>query len=75
MNKKIAICFHGLSTGMNDKNQRVSDINESYESIKKYITNGMETDVFFHTWINDNDREAKNRVLNIYKPKKYIIGE
>ena len=72
MNKKIAICFHGLSTGMNDKNQRVSDINESYESIKKYITNGMETDVFFHTWINDNI-DKKNYLLDLYKPKKFIF--
>lgn len=71
--KKIAICLYGLSIGFNDKNEKVVGIKESMESIKKYVGNDMEQDFFFHTWIEDSDIESKNKVLDIYKPKNYII--
>ena len=69
---KIALCLHGLSMGYNDKGQKVVGIKNALESILKNVVNNTEYDIFFHTWINDNQEQC-NKLLDIYKPKKYIF--
>jgi hypothetical protein len=69
--KRIAICYYGLSDGKNDKNNTVSGIEKSLETVKKNIVGDMEYDIFFHTWFTTDDTSKK--LVDLYNPKKYII--
>ena len=76
MDKKIAICFSGA----------IRSFETCIPTIQKYILNNLNADIFIHMWIiNDidktlnttfklrkSDTEIEN-VLNILKPKSYII--
>ena len=72
---KIAICLFGQSYGTNCGyyNQSIS-YKKAFESVKKYIIQGYDVDIFFHTWITMNDKE-KNEILNDLKPKDYKFQE
>ena len=72
---KIAICFFGQSYGTNCGyyNQSIS-YKKAFESVKKYIIQDYDVDIFFHTWITMNDKE-KNEILNDLKPKYYEFQE
>lgn len=75
---KIAICFSGA----------IRDFNTCIPSIQKYLLNNLNADIFLHLWkfSNDNslninfkwrdsniDNIAEKNIINILKPKSYII--
>jgi len=76
---KIAICFSGA----------IRDFNTCIPSIQKYLLNNLNGDIFLHLWkfSNDNnslninfkwrdsniDNIAEKNIINILKPKSYII--
>ena len=75
----IAICFYGLHSGKNDKNE-IIEYNLALNSIKKNIINfnkDKKFDIFFHTWNNNdnnnNNNDNNNELINNYKPCKYKI--
>jgi len=71
--KKNALCFYGISSGINDKNEKIMHIDECFESIKKYIINNSYYDIFFHTWNNINNPNLEEYLIQLYNPKNYII--
>ncbi len=71
--KKIALCFYGLSSGLNDKNEQVMYIDKCFESIKKYIINDSNYDIFFHTWNISNMSNLESYLIKLYNPINYII--
>jgi len=72
--KNIALCFYGLSGGLNDKNEIIYKIEECFKSIKTNIVNDCNFDIFFHTWKNNKNNDSQEEYLvNLYKPKNYII--
>ena len=68
---KIALIFHGISSGKNEKGV-VTNITEFYfkQLIDKLIGDN-EYDIFFHTWDNYN----KEELVKFIKPKKYIFED
>lgn len=73
----IAICFFGLSGGMNDKNELINN-SDSLKSIKNLIIKpnkdiGNKCDIFFHTWKYKN--LDNNKIINDYNPIEYIIDK
>jgi hypothetical protein len=71
--KKIALCFYGLSEGLNDEKNSVVNIENCLDSIKKNIVNNCSFDIFFHTWKNSENQE--NYLINLYKPKSYCFED
>jgi len=67
---KIAICLHGLASGVNDVGIPVS-FKEGIESIKKNIVGDHDVDIFFHTWSKDSEKE----LVKDYKPCRYKVEE
>ena len=75
---KIALCLSGyvgfddkivgLDTGTFNDSNKIS-IPEGYETIKKNVISDYDCDTFIHSW----DVEQKKEILEIYKPKDYII--
>ncbi len=62
MKKRIALCFHGISHGLNFKNKGEQvTFSDGFESIKDNLieanSDEYEFDVFFHSWCNDSERE------------------
>ena len=68
---KLALCLHGLSYGKNDKNKRPILFDLGMKFIKNEIIDKHDIDIFVHTWNKGN----KDKILEHYKPKKYIIGD
>ncbi len=77
---KIALCFHGIHGGENTgKNFHVTDFDKgtntssskvlesAFLHFSKNILPYNDVDVFFHTW----DTHLENRMVELYKPKKY----
>lgn len=64
-------------------------VEQAYSSIKTNLMDGYDVDVFIHTWIDENtpyefrndgkwanikqDPEIKQKILDLYKPKKYLF--
>ena len=71
--KKIALCFYGLSVGLNDKNENVVHIDKCFETIKKFILINSNYDIFFHTWNNINNPNIETYLIQLYKPTNYTI--
>ena len=67
---KIALCLHGLSTGRNDKGDIVTH-EKAHETIKQNILDINDTDIFIHSWNEDEDEIKK--IKNSYKPKDFIF--
>ena len=71
---KIALCFYGLIGSKTNKNGIGENLDPkiAYNYYKKNIINvNKNVDIFVHSW----SIEAKNKILQLYKPKKYIIEE
>ena len=75
---KVALVFHGLSYGYNNKGEYSSITQDSFDSIKKRILNKkileknkIKYDIFFHSWNSTNNEQ----VLKIIKPCKYIFED
>jgi len=72
---KIALCFSGA----------IRDFDTCIASIKKYLIQDCDTDIFLHLWefksdndINHNfkwrkDTCSKDRIIKLLKPKSYVI--
>lgn len=69
---RIALCFYGLvgsKIGKNGKGESL-DSTIAYEYYKKHIIDvNDEVDVFIHSWSVD----AKDKLIELYKPKKEVI--
>lgn len=61
---KLAVIFHGLSSGTNDKGEAVSSL-LAINSIKNSFS-CQNADYFFHTW-----GEANDKITKLLKPKSY----
>ena len=78
---KIALCFYGIfgkeNISLNKLNQlcgnKLEDYNEkwSINHFKKNVIQDYDVDIFFHTW--EIDKETEKKLLDNYKPKKFII--
>ena len=66
---KIAICLRGLATG-ESKRSSVRGF-EGWPSIVRHIIQDHDVDVFCHSWSVD----AKERIINTYNPRTYLIEE
>ncbi|ATZ80608.1 hypothetical protein BMW23_0561 [Bodo saltans virus] len=58
---KIALCLSGLPRF----------VEEAYTNIFENLIEPNNADVFLHTWTNDKSVEMK--IIDLYKPKKYLI--
>ena len=65
---KIAICLHGLSSGSNDKGDRVS-FDRGLESIREHICDHYDTDIYFHTWSTGSE----DQLIEKYQPTNHIV--
>jgi hypothetical protein len=65
---KLAVIFHGLSSGLNDKKEEVLCI-RSIDSIKNSLVD-RDVDYFFHTWGSRNDN-----LVQQLRPKSWIIED
>jgi len=65
---KIALCLSGLTGGSVGKDGGGSplDLDTPYKSIKKYLLDKNNIDVFIHSW----SREFEKELVKLYKPKK-----
>lgn len=68
--KKIAICYYGLSYNINNlKNSNADSVEINYESLtenhKQTLWLPNNADIFIHTWASDKELDIKNT----YKPK------
>ena len=61
---KVALCLHGLFDSLTDKSSKGHD---GYEHIKKNILDGVDTDVYIHSW----DLDKQEEILNLYNPKSF----
>lgn len=68
---KVALCLYGLVGGMVGKDGKGGSLDGSiaFEHYKKHVLDKNDVDVFVHTW----SVESKDSVLNLYKPKSYLI--
>ena len=69
---KVALVFHGLSEGYNNKGILTSINKESFKNIKDNLIDSNSScnfDIFFHTWEN----KRLNDILDFLKPKKYLV--
>jgi len=72
--KKVAIVFHGISSGKNDKGLPVN-FDDAYMSFVENVINSnkdkFEFETYFHTWNSDRISD----VVDLYKPKKFIAED
>jgi hypothetical protein len=70
--KKVALVLFG-SVGFKEKpknySDKVLDPKICFESIKNFILNKFDVDVFIHSWSSPHDE----KVSTLYKPKKILI--
>lgn len=64
---KIALVFHGLSEGKNEKGLSTSINIKSFKNIKSRLIKNC--DIYFHTWDSSN----KKKIIDMLKPKKFIF--
>ena len=85
---KIAICISGnlgsKKRSGERKNWNIKNLNNEsynglyspelgYNHLKKILLDKHDCDTFFHCWSNSSDVE--NKLVQLYKPKKYIVEE
>jgi hypothetical protein len=65
---KIALCLSGLTGGSGGKDGvgNSLDIDIPYQSVKKYLLDVNDIDVFIHSW----SKEFEKELIDLYKPKK-----
>ena len=63
---KVALCLHGKFNSEQDSSSKGID---GYQHIKNRIYSQCNPDVFIHSW----DLELKDKIINLYKPKKSIF--
>lgn len=63
---KVALCLHG---NFNSNYDSTSKGIRGFNYIEKKIINKFKPDIYIHSW----DVNKQNRILNLYKPKKFII--
>ena len=71
---KIAICFYGLVGSVSDKNGTGTSLDPSiaFNYYKENIFDkNHELDIFIHSY----SIKSRDTLINLYKPKKYIIEE
>jgi hypothetical protein len=61
---KIAVCLSGQPKFFEKSFAYVS---------KNLFYNFNELDIFFHSWQTNLTEEEKNKLINLYKPKKYLF--
>ena len=66
---KIALCLSGLAEGTNDIGRNSGGIDYSFPHFKEHFFDKYDVDVFAHSW----STEAEDKILDLFKPKKYII--
>lgn len=70
---KVALCLHGLVGSIKGKNGDLKGGSDKVLelSYKHNLENilGQNVDVFIHSW----STELENEIVNLYKPKKYLI--
>lgn len=72
---KIAVCLYGNvgfkeKLGGSDGNNLIPlPLEELYKSIKEFILDDNDCDIFIHSWSEDRREE----IINLYEPKKYVI--
>lgn len=64
---KIALVFHGLSEGKNEKGLSTSINIKSFKNIKSKLI--KDCDIYFHTWDSNN----KKKIIDMLNPKKFIF--
>lgn len=79
---RIAFCLYGLSGGDSERliayktngGNTIDNMVMSYNSYKKYIfeeNKEFDFDIYFHTYHHNNIQ----KIVDLYKPKKYIVDE
>lgn len=63
---KIALCLHGLFNSATDSTSNGLD---GFDHIKRKILNKGDVDVYIHSW----DTHSKEKILNLYNPKRYVF--
>ena len=65
---KIALCLSGLTGGSGGKDGAGNslDIDIPYQSVKKYLLDVNDIDLFIHSW----SKEFEKELTDLYKPKK-----
>lgn len=63
---RIALCLHGLFNSLTDQ---ASNGLDGFEYIKKNILSKGDIDVYIHSW----DVNQKEKILQLYNPKKYVF--
>ena len=66
---KIALIFHGLSEGKNQKGIYTNINKKSFKNIQTNMLKKCTYDTYFHTW----DNQEKKHIIDTIKPKKYIF--
>ena len=69
---KVAICFYGLVGSISDKNGNgvLLDPMIGYKYYKEHVFDtNVEVDVFIHSW----SVNSKDKLIELYKPKKHLI--
>jgi|ETNmetMinimDraft_9_1059917.scaffolds.fasta_scaffold51039_1 hypothetical protein len=68
---KVALCLMGIVGSATDKYGLGQDIDYriGHHFIKKHILDKNDVDVFIHSW----STEFKDKLVDIYKPKKHLI--
>lgn len=68
--KKVAITYHGISSGKSDEKGVITYFDEAFKSVKKNIIQANPSynfDVYFHSWKNDKESE----IITMLNPKRY----
>lgn len=73
MDTKVAIVFHGIVGGMDDRNGVGDpiDLETCYKTIHYNILSHYDTDVFIHSWSTQN----QDILVSLYKPKKFLFQQ
>jgi len=68
--KKVALCIHGLFDSLTDSSSKGID---GYEHIRKNILDrkDVQVDTFIHSW----EKEKKDEILELYRPKASVFEE
>tara|TARA_Y100000022_G_scaffold200546_1_gene216402 strand:+ start:1134 stop:1886 length:753 start_codon:yes stop_codon:yes gene_type:complete len=76
---KVAFCLYGLSGGYSERlnkrnNHTIQIMEKSYESYKKNILE-VNKDVCFDIYFHTRKHKNINKIIEMYKPKKYIVDD
>ena len=68
---RVAVCMHGLSSGINHKNENNADVIDCLKSFKENLGPAIEIkfDYFFHSWSHEN----AHAIFDEIEPKNYIF--